>query len=51
MGFDNRDVVPSAPSGKVDMLLGKVKVLEFCPAVEVGGVEPTNPGIEDEAIW
>jgi hypothetical protein len=58
MVFDNRVVVPSAPSsrvdtlpGKVDMLPGKVKVLELCPAVEAGGVEPADPEIEDDAIW
>lgn len=49
--FDNRVVVLSAPSGKVDMLPGKVKVLELCPAVEVGSVESADPEIEDEAIW
>jgi hypothetical protein len=44
-------VVLSAPSGKVDMLPGKVKVLELCPAVEVGSVESADPEIEDEEIW
>jgi hypothetical protein len=37
--------------GKVDVLPGKVKVLELCPAVEAGGVEPADPEIEDDAIW
>jgi hypothetical protein len=51
MVFDNRVVVPSAPSSRVDTLPGKVEVLELCPAVEAGGVEPADPEIEDDAIW